>query len=249
MKTSQLTVIKVGTDTLFQADGQLDFESMARICRSITQIITHTKQQVLLVSSGAVARGRLAAPHVSDKRALAAIGQPLLFQTYMHLLNSTPIAQMLINEDRLQQPDQRQMTQDIFHAFPQNALIIANGNDIQAKSDLTKNDNDQLAAELSSILGATRLLILTNVDGVFTGDPSNPESQLITNISADQIASTVAQYCKGVSTGGTGGMASKLSAAAHAIRGGVQEIYILSGKRLDLGKALNTPTTCTKITA
>ena len=101
----ELTVIKVGTDTLFGKDGELDLKAMNCIRDGIVAI--QRVQRVLLVSSGAVARGRLALRHSSlalsrnpdDKRALSTVGQPLLLADYQRIMGQQ-VAQFLVNEDR-----------------------------------------------------------------------------------------------------------------------------------------------------
>lgn len=216
-------VIKVGTNLLTLADGKLNTEFMARLAREIKRVLT-SDVEVVLVTSGAVAagRGELAFDSVeetlSQKQALAAVGQSVLMQRYYEAFtheHGIPIAQILLTAHDFDNLDTLQNTHNALRLLlKKKVLPIVNENDVTATDELKYMANDRLAARVSNIVGADGLVILTDVDGLFTADPKkNPTATLVKETTREELGSCDAT---GASPGGHGGMYTKCEAAKLA---------------------------------
>ena len=218
-------VVKVGTRVITTEQGQLDRQRIdalsAQLCR-----IADTGRQVLMVSSGAVGAG-MGKLGLADRpsglaqlQAIAAVGQTDLIQAYESSLASMGrhAAQVLLTAADLRRRSaylnvRNALTQ--IHAF--GAIAIINENDSVAVSELmtTFGDNDRLASQVAGLLSDAMLVILSDVDGLYDGPPSNPESRRLDLVETidDQVLA-MAQAHR--STHSKGGMASKLAAAKVA---------------------------------
>ena len=234
--TPGCAVVKVGSNVLVgKSDGIVNRQVFCGMVASLARLHKREDQQVLLVSSGAVAVGRrsadiaLANPPMNIKQALAAIGQPIL----MHLYNTefgfydTRVAQLLLTRDDLGQRTRYLHARQTLRRLAElgDVIPIINENDTVASDELQFGDNDQLAALITTLAGADALLILSDVDGVYTGDPrTDPDAVRIDVAYADDDALTPMVDTVGVATYGTGGMASKLKAARIAAAVGIPTI-------------------------
>ncbi|MBX0292238.1 glutamate 5-kinase [Hymenobacter sp. HSC-4F20] len=186
----QRIIVKIGSNVLTQPDG---FPDLARIRHLVEQIAELKKQgkEVIVVSSGAVASGRSVvqvpakADAVTSRQLLAAVGQVKLLATYAELLAGHGLlcAQVLVTKEDFRDRVHYLNMQNCFRALLQNSIIpIVNENDVISVTELMFTDNDELAGLVASMLNADALLILSNVDGIFNGDPKDPASELIPEI-------------------------------------------------------------------
>ncbi|STX51403.1 proB glutamate-5-kinase [Legionella busanensis] len=214
-------VIKIGTQSILKSDGTPIESILVTIVDQIAKLL-NDKHQVILVSSGAVGSGRKISKSflqkssntVGEKQLLASIGQPELINIYSSLFKSENIlvSQLLLTKQDFQT---RQHYLNIARLLQelskhQNIIPIINENDSVAIEELMFTDNDELAGLIAAQVNADQLIILTNVDGVFTGDPKHPDSKLIHFIDPNQGWPTVSTSKSSL---GRGGMLSKLSTA------------------------------------
>jgi glutamate 5-kinase len=233
-------VVKIGSNVLTQENGLPDEARMAELVRQLATL----KQQgyeVIVVSSGAVAAGRSIAAAggpadaVSRRQLLAAVGQVKLMSTYSALLGQYQLlcAQVLVTKEDFRDRQHYQNMQNCFRALLQNHIIpIANENDVVSVTELMFTDNDELAGLIAAMLDADALIILSNVDGIFTGHPSDPASELI-----PEISPTMTDFASFVSAQrsefGRGGMITKSNIARKVARLGIA-VHIANGKRDDV---------------
>ena len=182
-------VVKVGTRVLTRADATLNVERIARLAEELSFIMS-TGRRVVLVSSGAVGAGvgllKLGKrpSDLAQLQAVAAVGQMHLMQYYDHIFcqHGRRAAQVLLTGEDLNDRQRYLNVRNTLHAILEfGAVPIINENDTVAVDELmiTFGDNDRLAAMVSSLLRAELLVILSDVPGLYNGDPSSPESQLI----------------------------------------------------------------------
>lgn len=242
----QTFVIKVGTRTLTTADGSLDID----ILRSIVNQIVILKQQghfVVLVTSGAVGTGRSlmkqrpelqAISLINEKQLLAAIGQAHLMQTYQQILDQHHIqgAQILLTKQDFITKHHYQNIAHLFQSLRQQSFIlpIVNENDSVAIQELMFTDNDELAGLLAAQLGADRLMLLTNVAGVYDRSPMEEGAQIIPVIDPQgKQGAPMPSLTAEKSTLGRGGMQSKIATARKMSRLGITT-HIASGLEEDV---------------
>lgn len=232
-------VIKVGTSTLTDGKKELCLARMVDLARQITEIKA-SGIQVVLVSSGGIAAGREMMSHpdlprfLPAKQMLAAVGQPRLMAIYTQLfaLYQQPIAQILLTRDDLADRRRYLNARNTLEALLDYGIIpIINENDTIATEEIRFGDNDNLSALIATVLEADLLLLLTDQDGVFEADPAlNPEAELIRQVGEEAIPEEVLAAATASRTGlGTGGMASKLSAADLARHGGATVVIANGG--------------------
>jgi glutamate 5-kinase len=222
-------VVKVGTRVLTHEDGTLDEEQIARLGDELCQLID-LGRRVVLVSSGAVGAGmsqlglRQRPQDVARLQAVAAVGQARLIETYDRVFrkHNRSAAQVLLTADDLDDRTRYLNVRNTLRALLDfQAVPIINENDTVAVEELAARfgDNDRLAALVTNLLRAPLLVILSDVDGLFDGDPRQGGAQVI------PIVDEVSQ-----GGFGTGGMASKLNAARIATTAG-ENVVIASGRR------------------
>lgn len=223
-------VVKVGTSTLTEGKLHLCLARMVDLVRQIIQIKA-SGIQVLLVSSGGIAAGRemMDFPDLPRflpaKQMLAAMGQPRLMAIYTQLftLYQGQIAQVLLTRDDLADRRRYLNARNTLEALLEYEVIpIINENDTIATEEIRFGDNDNLSALIANLIEADLLLLLTDQEGVFTANPRlNPDAKLVKRIEGDRIPPEILNAANASTNGlGTGGMASKLSAAELARRSG-----------------------------
>jgi len=238
-------VVKVGTRTLTRPDGSLDESRIEQLATQL-HLLMETGRKVVLVSSGAVASGmgRLGLKErpkdLAKLQAVAAVGQSYLVQTYDRVFRTLgrQAAQVLLTADDL---DERarylNVRNTLLSLLEFGAVPIINENDTVSTEELqtTFGDNDRLAAMVTNLIRAPLLVLLSDVLGLYDGDPSSPEAKIIsTVVKIDEgIYSLVRDKKTGLSKGG---MASKLNAARAATLSG-ENVIITSGRDFSvLGK-------------
>jgi len=231
-------VVKIGSGVLTRENGSLDRQVIEQIAEGLVAI-RQKGVQVVVVSSGAVAAGRseLAMPEkpktIPQKQAAAAIGQTHLMQAYQLALRpyNVKAAQLLLTSEDLgsrQRFLNARATIDTLLGF--DVIPIINENDTVVVDEIKFGDNDNLSALVTNVAEADLLLILTDVDGLYTADPrQDPDARLIPFVSA--ITRELERTATGSgSTVGTGGMSTKIAAAKKAAKNGVPTLMI-PGKR------------------
>lgn len=248
-------VIKIGTSTITYDNGRFNWTNMEQICRSVANQMNQEKQ-IILVSSGAIGAGvgRLRLTEkpqlMREKQAVAAVGQCELMSMYSRLMadyNYT-IAQILLTKDDIDDQTTRANICNTFEALLEKEIVpIVNENDTVSTREIYHNgtfgDNDMLSAIVAQLLGADLLIILSDIDGLYTLDPrTNGDARLIETVAeiSEEISNCAGR--KG-SNRGTGGMYSKLMAVRIAMQAGMDTVIangstsriidkILSGDRV-----------------
>ena len=233
-KRCRRIVIKIGSSSLtHEQTGGLNFTKMEKMVRELCDL-QNQGMDVCLVSSGAIAVGRQSIgmkerpSDISTKQACAAVGQAKLMMTYQKLFGEYNHAagQVLITKNTMINPVSRKNAKNTFEElFHLGVIPIVNENDTVSTYEMQFGDNDTLSALVASLIGADMLILLSDIDGLYTDDPhKNPNAQLIREVST--IDEKIYEMAKG-STGsnvGTGGMATKLTAAKIATFSGADMI-------------------------
>ena len=233
-------VIKVGTSTLAHATGRLNIRRIELLCKILSDL-RNAGHEIILVSSGAIGMGvgklnlDKRPSDTAGKQAAAAVGQCELMYTYDKLFSeySHTVAQILLTADDLR--DQKRHTNfenTIKRLLEMRVLPIINENDTVATEEIGIGDNDTLAAFVAVSVEADLLVLLSDIDGLFTADPrKDADARLIERVDCidEHILSLGGE--KGSSLG-TGGMATKLHAAQIATESGC-DMIITNGKRPD----------------
>jgi len=235
---SQLWVVKVGTRVLTRPDGLLNQERIATLSEELHQVL-ESGRKVVLVSSGAVGAGmgqlglKKRPSDLAHLQAVAAVGQTNLVEVYDRELrrHGRHGAQILLVADDLDHRTRYlNIRNTILTLLEYNAVPIINENDTVSVEELktTFGDNDRLAAMVTNLLRAPLLVLLSDVAGLYDGDPADERSQVISTVTKldDSIWSLVRDQKTGLSKGG---MASKLEAARIATAAG-ENVIIVSGK-------------------
>ncbi|GMQ27012.1 glutamate 5-kinase [Algoriphagus sp. oki45] len=237
MLDSKVAVIKIGSNVLTQSNGIPDLDRMAHLVAQIQGLIAKGKK-IVLVSSGAVAFGResIALPEklnpVFKKQIWAATGQIKLINQYQDLFGKLgqPVAQILVTKEDFRDRKHFLNMKNCLEALLQQGILpIVNENDTVTITELMFTDNDELASLTAAMLNADTLLLLTNVDGIFTGPPYEPDSELIERVSSSMPEMT--QYISATkSSFGRGGMLTKYAMAKKSADLGIQ-VIIANGKK------------------
>lgn len=228
--------IKIGSNVLTRANGTLNITRISSLVDQVAEL--HNQGiQVILISSGAVASGRSVhkinrkLDSVDQRQLFSAIGQAKLISLYDELFShhGITIGQVLTTKEsfstRRHYLNQRNCMQVMLE---NNVIPIVNENDTISITELMFTDNDELSGIIASMLDAEMLIILSNVDGIFNGPPSDPNSSVIREIRADEDISDFIVQTK--STFGRGGMLTKTSIARKVADEGI-DVVIANGIR------------------
>ena len=234
-------VVKFGASTLTQGTPKLNSPHMMEIVRQIARL--HQEGfRVVIVTSGAIAAGRhylnhpTLPPTIASKQLLAAVGQSQLIQAWERLfaIYDIHIGQLLLTRADIEDRERFLNARDTLHALLDNRIIpVINENDAVATAEIKVGDNDNLSALVAILVQSDQLYLLTDQQGLFDSDPrKNPHAQLIAEVA--QITPEIRQIAGGSgTTQGTGGMATKVSAADVATRSGIETI-IAPGNRANV---------------
>lgn len=229
-------VIKIGTSTLAHKTGMLNIRLVEALCKTVADI-KNAGHEVILVSSGAVGMGvgklslKERPKDVPGKQAVAAVGQCELMYTYDKLFSEYNhiVAQLLLTATDFE--DERRhtnFTNTMSRLMKLGVLPIINENDTVATEELGIGDNDTLAAFVAVSVRADLLVLLSDIDGLYTGNPhTHPEAKLIPVV--DAVTREIEALAGGSDSGlGTGGMATKLRAAKIVTEAGI-DMLITNG--------------------
>jgi glutamate 5-kinase len=252
LRSARRIVVKIGTGVLTEKAGRFDRVRFETLCAELARAAK--TRELVVVSSGAVALGveRLALParpkDIRGKQAAAAVGQSRLMRLYDDALGpqGVTVAQVLLTHADIQSRTRYLNARHaIFNLLSHGALPIINENDTVSVEELKFGDNDTLAGMAVDLVEADLLIILTDIDGLYTADPrKDPDATRIPEIFGVDAA-TLALAGDSISGVGTGGMASKLRAASRAGESGVPTL-IAPGKQVGVldaalaGQALGT---------
>ena len=225
LKYKNKIVIKVGSSSLTHSNGALNLMRIERLV-SVLVDLSNSGKQVILVSSGAIATG--AAKMGIDKKptdkikkqALAAIGQAELIKIYDKFFEESnkTVAQILLTKDGVENPIRRKNAKNTINELLEMGVIpVINENDTVSTDEIEFGDNDTLSAIVASMVDADLLILLSDIDGMFTGDPRTDESAKLISKVMDLSADLESYIFENRSSFGTGGMASKIVAARHCI--------------------------------
>ena len=231
-------VIKIGTSTLAHPSGHLNIRLVEELCKIISDI-QNAGHQVILVSSGAIGMGvgklglRQRPTDIPTKQAAAAVGQCELMYTYDKLFGeyNHTVAQLLITrEDIANEVRHFNFSNTLDRLLELGVLPIINENDTVATQEIVIGDNDTLAAHVAQSVRADLLILLSDIDGLYTADPhKDPNATLISVI--EKLDDEIFALAGGsASNQGTGGMVTKLQAASIATSAGC-DMVIANGRR------------------
>ncbi len=250
-------VVKVGTSTLAHAGGRLNIRRVELLCKVLSDL-KNAGCQVLLVSSGAIGMGvgklGLAGrpADMPGKQAAAAVGQCELMYTYDKLFGEYHhnVAQILLTADDIQDANRSTHVKNALEQLLQwNTLPVINENDAVSIDEIgvhtTIGENDTLSAVVAKLVGADLLVLLSDIEGLYTCDPrKNPDAQLIPTVAS--LTEDILALAEGAGSSlGSGGMATKLKAAKIVMDAGI-DMIIANGEHpeglyaLLEGKAIGT---------
>ena len=236
---NQKTVIKVGTSTLTYENGKVNYRRIESLCKVLADL-QNSGEDIMLVSSGAIGVGMgktglsKRPDETKKKQALAAIGQCELMFMYDKIFGeyNHAVAQILLTADAVETENKRRnINNTIDELLSMGIIPIINENDTVSIDELEgKNfgDNDMLSAIVSHIISADRLVILTDIDGLYDSNPRvNERAKKIDVVT--KITKTILDMAAGTgSNRGTGGMITKLQAADYATKRGI-EVHVMNG--------------------
>lgn len=228
-------VVKVGSNILTTDTGAPDLENLASLVDQMCEIMK-AGHEVVLVSSGAIVCGSeqlgIRPKGVQEEQAAAAVGQPLLMQEYSYLfaLHGYQVGQILLTKDGIEDKTRVLHTKDTLQALVDYGVIpIINENDSVAIDEICFGDNDTLAGLVARVLEVDLLVLLSDVDAVYSGNPkldSGAEKLSVVDGVSDDIFALVDDVQDGLSRGG---MRSKLMCAKYATEQGI-EVVIAHGR-------------------
>ncbi len=231
-------VVKIGSNVLTTADGTLDMDRIAALTDQVAQL-HRAGVEVIMVSSGAVASGRSQiTPRVKRLDAVAArqlfsaVGQAKLINKYYDLFGQYDIVcgQVLTTKESLSTRRHYLNQRSCMGVMLENGVVpIINENDTISVTELMFTDNDELSGLVAAMMGADALFILSNIDGIYSGDPKDPMSEVIREVAGS--ADDLSQYIStSKSQFGRGGMLTKCRIACKVADEGI-EVVIANGKR------------------
>jgi glutamate 5-kinase len=237
LKNKRRIVVKIGTSSLSYSNGRMNFHSMERLAY-VLSALRGNGVQVLLVTSGAigVGAGRLGLTErpfeLARKQALAALGQAELMKIYQRFFEeyNQLVAQVLLTKDVLTLPLRNQNAKStLIKLLDMSIIPIINENDTISTYEIEFGDNDTLSAVVATLVEADLLVMLSDIDGLYSADPRSEISAEIIH-SVLEITPELEQLASGAagSSFSTGGMVTKISAAKICLKDGI-DCIITSG--------------------
>ena len=224
LREAKRIVVKVGTSTLVRTSGKPDFRRMDRLVREIADL-KNAGREMVLVSSGAIAIGmdsiglQEKPAEIPARQALAAIGQSSLMTLYKKFFADygQTAAQVLLTKENAARHHQYANSRNaLLELLAMGAVPVINENDVVAVDEIKIGDNDTLSATVATLIDADALLILSDIDGLYTANPQEDKTaRLIPEVA--EITPEIERMAGGAgSSFGTGGMATKIAAAQMA---------------------------------
>jgi len=232
LKKKKRIVVKIGTSSLTFPNGKINYQRIERLVRVLSEIQADGRQ-VILVSSGAVAvgSGRMGIDHkpesLVEKQALAAIGQAELIKIYQKFFDehNQLTAQVLLTRDAITSSQRRQNARTTLFTLLQMKIVpIINENDAVSTEEIEFGDNDTLSAYVAELVDADLLILLSDIDGLYSADPKDdPKASIISKVY--DISPAIEALAKGSGTSfATGGMATKIAAAKICMESSIDMI-------------------------
>ena len=234
-KRKRITV-KIGSNVLARPDGTLDITRMSALTDQIAEL-HKAGVEIIVISSGAVASGRSELKihrkldAVSARQLFSAVGQAKLINRYYELFREHNIAcgQVLTTKENFSTRRQYLTQKQCMEVMLENKVIpIVNENDTISVTELMFTDNDELSGLVAAMMGAEALVILSNIDGIYDGSPSDPASQVIRRVAPGRDLSQYIDTAR--SSRGRGGMTTKSRISSRAAGEGI-EVVIANGRR------------------
>lgn len=234
-------VVKVGTSTLAHTGGRLNIRKTEALCKVLSDL-KNAGHEILLVSSGAIGMGvgklglRERPQDVPGKQAAAAVGQCELMYIYDKLFSEYhhTVAQILLTGSDISDPKRRENFHNtLFRLLELGVLPILNENDTIATEEIVIGDNDTLSAIVAVNAGADLLILLSDIDGLYTADPHGKEKGELIPLVKTLTPEILALAGGSGSSLGTGGMATKLRAAQTVMEAGI-DMVIANGSAPEL---------------
>lgn len=231
-------VVKVGTSTLAHPTGRMNIRHMESLVKVLSDL-KNAGNEIILVSSGAIGMGvgRLNLPgrpaDIPTKQAAAAVGQCALMDTYDRLFSeyNHTVAQLLLTNEDIDHLDRRTNVENtVTRLLDLGVLPIINENDTVATLEIAVGDNDTLAAVVSCLAHADLLVLLSDIDGLYTADPHKDKNAKLISV-VGEITPEIEDLASGSGSElGTGGMETKLRAAKLVTAAGC-DMVITNGDR------------------
>lgn len=234
-------VIKIGTNVLTANTDNVNKDVISDIVRQVTQLHNEGRE-IILVSSGAVASGRKLLTQLKDKKdtatrqVMAAVGQPILMRSYAQLFGKENIiiAQALLSKLSLTNDISRINTRNTLMTLLRMGVItIVNGNDVVTTEELDGihfGDNDNLSGMVAEIIDADILMIISDIDGLYTADPNLDKNAKLIPV-VKEINEDIEKMANGTNGRGTGGMITKIQAAKLATSSDITVIIANGNER------------------
>ena len=239
LRDKKRIVVKIGSSSLtHQETGDINFQKIEHLARVLADIRGMGKD-VILVTSGSIAVGRQVMKKkpasVSEKQAPAAVGQARLIMAYQRIFSeyNQTVGQVLMTKNTMVYDLNRRAARNTFEELLNMGVIpIVNENDTISTYEIQFGDNDRLSAIVAALVGADCLILLSDIDGMYTDDPrKNPDAKLIDIV--EDVDDRIMGMGKGAGSDvGTGGMNTKLLAAKIASASGA-DMVIMNGSRVD----------------
>lgn len=230
-------VIKLGTSTLAHPSGHLNIRRTEELCKVISDL-KNAGHEIVMVSSGAIGMGvgklslKARPADMPTKQAAAAVGQCELMYTYDRLFSTYnhTVGQLLLTRADIDHPQRRKNCENtLYRLLELGAIPIVNENDTVATDEIVIGDNDTLGAVVAAAVHADLLILLSDIDGLYTSDPrTHPQARLLSVVR--EITPEIEAMTGGAGSSlGTGGMRTKLQAARMATACGI-DMVIANGR-------------------
>jgi len=238
ISTHKRIVVKIGTTSLTYSNGQLNLQRIEKICRVFSDLCNQGREMIL-VTSGAIAVGadcmglKERPRDILGKQAASAVGQAMLMQIYQNFFSmyNRRIAQILLTQDVLDVPTRKMNARNTLNTLLDMGVVpVVNANDTVATDELDEvSDNDRLSAHVAVLSQSNLLIILSDIDGMYDANPQiSPGASIFHEI--HEITPQIEAVAGGAGSKlGTGGMATKLTAARNALENGIDTV-IASGE-------------------
>jgi len=257
LKDKKRIVIKVGTSTLSFPNGKMNFTRVERLCMVLADLM-NCGHEVVLVTSGAIGVGagrlKMDAPPTAlvPRQALAALGQVELIRIYQGFFEhfNQMIAQVLLTPEGLDEEFRRKNAGNTLNELLSMRIVpVINENDTVSTVEIQFGDNDTLAAKVAGLINADLLMILSDIDGLYTSDPNiNENAEIIHELS--EITEEIESIAMGSSTSfGKGGMATKIAAMKICQEAGTDVVIINGDDHVNIHKVLDGKVIGTLFTA